>query len=155
MQLRLTKIDGIIGDAYDLSKIDLMHASMFWLPAYYYNLFGDLAVKQLGRPTGIHETGEMAKISTFTVFPNPTHGPFTVRLHTLQNKTVTLKVYDETGRFIQSLYDGRLATVLLTLVFSSPPASTSSSLSTRATLSSENSSLFNNQAAQGTRLLFK
>lgn len=99
---------GIIGDAYDLSRTDFMHASMFWLPAYHYNLFGDPALKQLGRPTGIQEIEEQTEISTFAVFPNPTQGPVTIRMHAPQKRILKLNLYDESGRFVQSLYHGQM-----------------------------------------------
>lgn len=98
---------GIIGDAYDLSRTDFMNACMFWLPAYHYNLFGDPAIKQLGRPTGIHEVKETAEIPTFAVFPNPTHGAVTIRMHAPQKRLLELRIYDESGRCVQSLYRGQ------------------------------------------------
>lgn len=40
---------GLMGKAHDLAKIEFMNNTGFWLPIYHYNLFGDPALRQLGR----------------------------------------------------------------------------------------------------------
>jgi len=40
---------GLVGAAHDLSRIDFMETSGFWIIPYHYNLFGDPALRQFGR----------------------------------------------------------------------------------------------------------
>lgn len=47
--------EGVVGIAHDLSRIDFMEASGFWIPVYHYNLFGDPALRQFGRLITIKE----------------------------------------------------------------------------------------------------
>jgi hypothetical protein len=95
--------DAVIGDAYDLARNDFMTIGNFWLPAYHYNLFGDPAIRQLGRTTSITEIEREVANVVFTVFPNPTKGPLTINLQTSHSRGTELTIYDESGRYVGSI----------------------------------------------------
>ncbi len=95
--------DAVIGDAYDLARNDFMTIGNFWLPTYHYNLFGDPAIRQLGRTTGITEMEKETEGAAFTIFPNPTHGLVTIRLQSPYYGTVEFTIYDESGRCAESI----------------------------------------------------
>lgn len=100
---------GIICDAYDLARTDFMDNTMFWLPAYHYNLFGDPALRQYGRLAGIEETGDRIQSPEFnvTAFPNPFGTSTTIRLLGAQAHRSTgaqaVHIYDISGRLVRSL----------------------------------------------------
>ncbi|MCK4452824.1 T9SS type A sorting domain-containing protein, partial [candidate division WOR-3 bacterium] len=73
---------------------------------YHYNLFGDPALRQYGRLTSIEEVEQKTKVPSFAVYPNPTSGLLTIQLHSSQKQKIELDVYDESGRFVQCIYNG-------------------------------------------------
>jgi hypothetical protein len=104
---------GIIGDAYDLARTDFMNMTMFWLPAYHYNLFGDPALRQYGRLAGIAETKDReAGIVNLalTATPNPFSTRVTITLLGAQEHRSTraqaIHIYDIGGRLVRSLVPG-------------------------------------------------
>ncbi len=101
-----TSSHGMIGVAYDIARNEFMDASGFWLPAYHYNLFGDPALCQFGRITGIEEVVKKTEMPYFTIYPNPASGLVTIQLHASHERKIEIDVYDESGRFVHSLYNG-------------------------------------------------
>jgi len=95
--------DAIIGDAYDCARNDFMTIGNFWLPAYHYNLFGDPAIRQLGRTTGTAEREQEKSGATLTVFPNPTRGPVTIQVQNPHDRIVDLTIYDTSGRCVEDM----------------------------------------------------
>jgi hypothetical protein len=96
---------GIIGDAYDLARTAFMDITMFWLPAYHYNLFGDPALRQYGRLAGVEETEDRVqrKGVRLTAFPNPFTTVTRVKvLGTSKGETRDLCIYDISGRRVRS-----------------------------------------------------
>ncbi len=101
-----TSSHGIIGTSYDIARTEFMDATMFWLPAYHYNLFGDPALRQFGRLVSVEEADQKAPVSSFAVYPNPALDQVTIQLNSTHNRKIDLNVYDESGRFVQHLYSG-------------------------------------------------
>ena len=97
---------GIIGKSYDIARSDFMEATGFWLPAYHYNLFGDPALRQFGRLTGVEEAEQKTMVSTLSVYPNPASDRVIIMLQSPTVQKVELDVFDESGRFVKSLYNG-------------------------------------------------
>jgi hypothetical protein len=99
---------GIIGDAYDLARTDFMNNTMFWLPAYHYNLFGDPALRQYGRLAGIEET-DNCEVRTgeweLMCSPNPFHDKTEIRLlgewGSGRVGDGEIKIYDVSGRKVR------------------------------------------------------
>jgi hypothetical protein len=101
-----TTSHGIIGNSYDIARNEFMNLSGFWIPAYHYNLFGDPALHQYGTLVGIEETEQTTRFPSFHLSPNPSFGSFTITLNALMGKQIELDVYDESGRFVQTLFSG-------------------------------------------------
>ncbi len=98
---------GIIGDAYDMARTEFMDSCGFWVPAYHYNLWGDPALHQFGTiPIAIEDFREKTYLPTFTIYPNPTRGTMSINLLSSKERRIELDVYDESGRFVQHLYNG-------------------------------------------------
>jgi hypothetical protein len=94
---------GVIGDAYDLARTDFMDITGFWLPAYHYNLFGDPALRQFGRLTGIQETPTSETVHGFDIYPNPSPGHITVHTPLVSSEVHDLSIYDECGRLVRNM----------------------------------------------------
>ncbi len=103
-----TASHGIIGKSYDIARNDFMDATGFWLPAYHYNLFGDPASRQFGRPTSVEEAEQKIISPTLSVYPNPARERVVIMLRSPHEQKVELDVFDESGRFVKSLYDGNM-----------------------------------------------
>lgn len=102
-----TSSKGIMGDAYDIARNDLMDASGFWIIAYHYNLYGDPATKQLGRQVGVEEEVQRRKQSlSFSVYPNPTSRSVTIHLQSSIKREVELDMFDASGRLVCRLFSG-------------------------------------------------
>jgi hypothetical protein len=86
-----------------------MDSSSFWMNAYVYNFYGEPALTQLGRSTGVAEFEQEMHRTVFSVYPNPTTGRVTVHLQSPATKPVDITVYDATGRFINTIYSGIIA----------------------------------------------
>jgi hypothetical protein len=99
---------GIIGAAYDLARDEFMSATGFWLIAYHYNLFGDPALRQLGRYLDIEESTKINVDPSFSIYPNPINGQMKIVLNTPCKGKTTIDIYDKAGRFITNLYTGYL-----------------------------------------------
>ncbi len=98
---------GIVGNAYDLARNDFMDSTGFWIPAYHYNLYGDPALHQFGASViVVEESQKSMPHATFSIYPNPSLGTVTIQLHSSKEREVELDVYDESGRFLQCLYNG-------------------------------------------------
>ncbi len=97
---------GIIGKSYDIARNDFMDATGFWLPAYHYNLFGDPASRQFGRLTSAEEAEQKIISSIFSVYPNPASDRLVIMLQSSDAQEVKLDVFDESGRFVENLYNG-------------------------------------------------
>lgn len=102
----VTLSNGIVGNAYDLARIDFMDETGHWMNTYLYNMYGDPALRQFGIVVGVQEYPERARVNSFSVFPNPTSGQVTIQLSSTQKKRVELDVYDVSGRFVQQLHNG-------------------------------------------------
>jgi hypothetical protein len=98
-----TTINGIIGTAYDIARVDFMDNTGFWLPAYHYNLFGDPALRQLGQLVNVEENTMQRPSPLFTVFPNPSDGVITIRMQSPQSSEIELDVYDISGRLVKRI----------------------------------------------------
>jgi hypothetical protein len=96
--------DAVIGDAYDLARTDFMTIGNFWLPVYHYNLFGDPAVRQLGRTTGITELNSEITHPAITIFPNPTRGPVTIHSNEPSLEGTKMIIYDESGSVVEDFH---------------------------------------------------
>jgi hypothetical protein len=102
---------GVIGNAYDLARTDFMDISMFWLPTYHYNLFGDPALRQYGRLAGIEEELMDRRHKTrdirLTAYPNPFTDKVEINLGMYdvgcKMYETSLNIYDATGRLIKSI----------------------------------------------------
>ncbi len=93
---------GIIGNAYDIAKIDLMGNTGFWLPAYHDNLFGDPALRQFGQLVGIASGASEVVPTALNIFPNPSRGRVTLSGY-LPNESAALidiYIYDAAGRLV-------------------------------------------------------
>lgn len=97
---------GVIGNAYDLARNDFMTNSGFWVIAYHYNLFGDPALRQFGRLTGIAEREDQQRVCSFNIHPNPTSGVVTMKFAPGLHEKISLDAYDECGRHVLRIYDG-------------------------------------------------
>jgi hypothetical protein len=95
--------NGVIGHAYDLARTDFMDITSFWLPAYHYNLFGDPALRQYGRLTGIQDIHDPHIIQQFDVYPNPTRGHLTVHVPFVPGNEGNLYIYDGCGRLVKNV----------------------------------------------------
>ncbi len=99
-----TLSNGIIGKAYDLARNDFMDATGSWLPAYHYNLFGDPALKQLGRYIGIEEVQTEPTFSPISIYPNPFIHTTAIRYSLNENRNdLLLTIYDLSGRLIETI----------------------------------------------------
>ena len=100
---------GIIGDAYDLARTEFMDMTMFWLPAYHYNLFGDPALRQYGRLAGIEETEDRKQKTeiTLTCVPNPFFHKVEIQLCGVSEPgsigKPEIQIYDIAGRKIREI----------------------------------------------------
>jgi hypothetical protein len=101
-----TTSHGIIGNAYDLARNDFMKSTGFWITAYTFNLYGDPALHQFGSVTGVEESDVEIVGPLFAIYPNPTFGTVTIQLNSFGSNKIELNVYDESGRFVQTLYNG-------------------------------------------------
>jgi hypothetical protein len=101
---------GVIGDGYDLARTDFMDITMFWIPAYHYNLFGDPALRQYGRLTGIEESDNW-DVKTgkwkLTCSPNPFHHLTEIQLvgdwGSGRLGDGEIRIYDISGRMVRRL----------------------------------------------------
>jgi hypothetical protein len=96
----------IIGNSYDIARTEFMDISGFWIPAYHYNLFGDPALHQYGTLVGVEETEGTTQFPSFHLYPNPSFGSMMITLTSFMGKQIELDVYDECGRFVQTLFTG-------------------------------------------------
>jgi hypothetical protein len=94
---------GVIGIAYDIARNDFMNNTGFWLPAYHYNLFGDPALRQLGRLVSVEENLVKTPIPGFIVYPNPSNGLVTLNLPISSGEPVMVNFYDASGRMAKCL----------------------------------------------------
>jgi hypothetical protein len=101
-----TTSHGIIGNSYDIARNEFMDISGFWLSVYHYNFFGDPALHQYGTLVGVEETKQTTEFPSFHLSPNPSFGSFTITYNAFMGKHIDLDVYDESGRYIQTLYTG-------------------------------------------------
>ncbi len=98
---------GIIAEAYDLARTEFMDMTMFWLPAYHYNLFGDPALRQYGRLAGIEETEDKIQRSEvrITCLPNPFFHEVEIKLCGVSEYgsigEPEIQIYDITGRRVR------------------------------------------------------
>jgi len=115
---------GVIGSSYDLAKNDFMDITMFWLPVYHYNLYGDPALRQYGRLAGIKETDNPKlrnyEITKIDAYPNPFAEKVEIRLKIpetgkIENRNfpisqfpISLCIYDLSGRLVRSFVTGDL-----------------------------------------------
>ncbi|UCC11551.1 MAG: T9SS type A sorting domain-containing protein, partial [candidate division WOR-3 bacterium] len=98
-----TVSNGVIGNAYDMARTDFMDITSFWLPAYHYNLFGDPALRQYGRLTGVQDALTPQVTRHFNVYPNPTPGHITVHMPLAAGDNQQLYIYDECGRLVRNI----------------------------------------------------
>jgi hypothetical protein len=107
---------GIIGNSYDLGRNEFMAIANLWLAAYHYNLFGDPALRQFGRVTGIQEQNyaNPIRFPNLTVYPNPSRGIININLNSAGKIPLILAVYDATGRCIRRFEYNNITTNQIT-----------------------------------------
>jgi len=98
-----TMSNGIIGNSYDIARNDFMDNTMFWIPAYHYNLFGDPALRQFGQLVSVEEDRIQKPAPQLSVFPNPSRGILTIVLHSSLGKKAKFDIYDVSGRLVKSM----------------------------------------------------
>lgn len=91
---------GVVGTAYDLARTDFMDSCMFWLPAYHHNLYGDPALRQFGRLTGIQEQKQDVIVTQFTIHPNPVVQKCHIRYSVPFTAEVRISLFDVAGRHL-------------------------------------------------------
>lgn len=99
---------GLIGNAYDLARTDYMDAIAFWINTYNFNLYGDPALSQFGRPAAVAELPRQPPRSDFNLYPNPISELVTLQFSTPLVGEIAVNVYDESGRFVRQLFKGHM-----------------------------------------------
>jgi hypothetical protein len=112
-----TASQGIIGKAYDIGRTKLMDASGFWIIAYIYNLFGDPAIRQCGRPATEKEVVYKRPVfPQLSIYPNPASDKVTIHLQTFNRRKINLDIYNECGRLVKKCYEGYIESNSIRLV---------------------------------------
>ena len=103
-----TVSNGVVGNAYDMARDDFMSSTMFWLPAYHYNLFGDPALRQFGQFVNVEEQEIQKPSHQLSVYPNPSRGMVSIVMQAPFGERAKFDIYDVSGRLVNSMQiDGR------------------------------------------------